>query len=151
MNMIRRLALSTTMALSLGTLSFGQHYTQTNLQANTSGAAEATDPQLVNSWGLTRTSGSVWWASDNVTGVATLYNGPGTKQSLVVTIPPADPNNEKTPNGSPRASSPTAAQPTLCCREGQPSSSLSRSTERSPHGTPMLAWRMEQRLPPPTL
>ena len=101
MNMIRRLALSTTMALSSGTLSFGQHYTQTNLQASTSGAAEATDPQLVNSWGLTRTSGSVWWVADNVTGVATLYNGPGTKQSLVVTIPPADPNNEKTPNGSP--------------------------------------------------
>jgi hypothetical protein len=59
MNMFRRLALSSTMALSLGAVSFGQHYTQTNLQANTSGAAEATDPQLVNSWGLTRTSGSV--------------------------------------------------------------------------------------------
>jgi hypothetical protein len=90
MNMFRRLALSSTMALSLGAVSFGQHYTQTNLQANTSGAAEATDPQLVNSWGLTRTSGSVWWAADNATGVATLYNGPGTKQSLVVTIPPAE-------------------------------------------------------------
>jgi uncharacterized protein (TIGR03118 family) len=101
MNMFRRIALSSTMALSLGAVSFGQHYTQTNLQANTSGAAEATDPQLVNSWGLTRTSGSVWWAADNVTGVATLYNGPGTKQSLVVTIPPADPNNKQTPNGSP--------------------------------------------------
>jgi uncharacterized protein (TIGR03118 family) len=101
MNMFRRLAQSSTMALSLGAVSFGQHYTQTNLQANTSGTAEATDPQLVNSWGLTRTSGSVWWAADNVTGVATLYNGPGTKQSLVVTIPPADPNNKKTPNGSP--------------------------------------------------
>ena len=52
MNMFRRLALSSTMALSFGAVSFGQHYTQTNLQANTSGAAEATDPQLVNSWGL---------------------------------------------------------------------------------------------------
>ena len=41
MNMFRRIALSTTMALSLGTLSFGQHYTQTNLQANASGVAEA--------------------------------------------------------------------------------------------------------------
>jgi uncharacterized protein (TIGR03118 family) len=89
------------MALSFGAVSFGQHYTQTNLQANTSGAAEATDPQLVNSWGLTRTSGSTWWVADNATGVATLYNGPGTKQSLVVTIPPADPTNKKTPIGSP--------------------------------------------------
>jgi hypothetical protein len=52
MNMFRRLALSGTMALSLGAISFGQHYSQTNLQANTSGTAEATDPQLVNPWGL---------------------------------------------------------------------------------------------------
>jgi uncharacterized protein (TIGR03118 family) len=101
MNMFRRIALSTTMALSLGTLSFGQHYTQTNLQANASGVAEATDQQLVNSWGLSRSSGSTWWVADNATGVATLYNGSGTKQSLIVTIPPADPNNKKTPIGSP--------------------------------------------------
>src|SRR6266403_5549701 len=101
MNMIRRIALSTTMALSLGTLSFGQHYTQTSLQTNASGVAEATDPQLINSWGLSRSSGSTWWVADNATGVATLYNGPGTKQSLIVTIPPADPNNKKTPTGSP--------------------------------------------------
>src|SRR5258708_13811705 len=97
MNMFRHLALSSTMALSLGAVSFGQHYTQTNLQANTPGAAEATDQQLVNSWGLTRTSASTWWVADNAMGVATLYNGPGTKQSLTVTIPPADPNNKKTP------------------------------------------------------
>jgi uncharacterized protein (TIGR03118 family) len=88
------------MALSLGAVAFGQHYVQTNLQANTSGAAEATDPNLVNAWGLTRTSGSPWWVSDNKTGVATLYNGPGTKQSLTVVIPPAV-ENEKTPIGSP--------------------------------------------------
>ena len=100
MNMFRHLALSSTIALSLGAVAFGQHYVQTNLQANTSGAAEATDPNLVNSWGLTRTSGSTWWVSDNKTGVATLYNGPGTKQSLTVVIPPAV-ENEKTPIGSP--------------------------------------------------
>jgi uncharacterized protein (TIGR03118 family) len=88
------------MALSLGAVAFGQHYVQTNLQANTSGAAEATDPNLVNAWGLTRTSGSPWWVSDNKTGVATLYNGPGTKQSLTVVIPPAV-EDEKTPIGSP--------------------------------------------------
>jgi uncharacterized protein (TIGR03118 family) len=101
MNVFQRLALSGTLALGLASVSFAQHYTQTNLQANAPGVAEATDPQLVNSWGMARTSGSVWWVSDNVTGVATLYNGPGTKQSLVVTVPPANPNNPKTPTGSP--------------------------------------------------
>jgi hypothetical protein len=101
MNVFQRLALSSTLALSL-VVSLGQHYTQTNLQANAPGVAEATDPQLVNSLGMARTSGSVWWVSDNVTAVATLYNGPGTKQSLVVTIPPANPNNPKAPTGSPK-------------------------------------------------
>ena len=101
MNLFRELALGSTVVLSMGAASFGQHYTQTNLQANSAGVAESTDPQLVNSWGLARTSASMWWVSDNVTGVATLYDGGGAKQSLVVTIPPADPN--KTPTGSPTA------------------------------------------------
>src|SRR5258707_6892567 len=101
MNIFHRLALTSTMTLSLGSVSLAQHYTETKLQANSPGVAEATDPQLVNSWGLTRTAGSVWWVSDNAKGVATLYNGPGKKQSLVVTIPPANPNNPSKPTGSP--------------------------------------------------
>jgi uncharacterized protein (TIGR03118 family) len=101
MNTVLRIIVSTTFALAMGTNAFAQHYKQTNLVSNTSGAAEVTDPQLVDSWGLARTSGGVWWAADNATGLATLYNGPGAKQSLVVTIPPADPNNKQTPTGSP--------------------------------------------------
>lgn len=96
-----RLAISATMALSTGAIAFGQHYTQTNLVSNTSGVAPVTDPSLVNPWGLSRGSGSPWWISDNITGLSTLYNGAGTKQSLVVTIPPADPTNKKTPTGTP--------------------------------------------------
>ena len=91
---------SAALSLSTGAVAFGQQYVQTNLQANAPGVAEATDPDLVNAWGLARTSGGVWWVSDNKTGVATLYNGPGTKQSLIVTIPPAV-KNEETPIGSP--------------------------------------------------
>ena len=80
---------------------FAQHYNQTNLVSNASGAAAVADPQLINPWGLSRGSGSAWWVSDNVTGFSTLYDGAGAKQSLVVTIPPADPNNKKTPVVSP--------------------------------------------------
>jgi hypothetical protein len=54
MNMFQRFALSGATALSLVSVSFGQHYTQTNLQANVPGVAEAADPQLVNYWGLAR-------------------------------------------------------------------------------------------------
>ena len=101
MKTLLRLAAGASLALSMEAVAFGQHYIQTNLVSNTSGVAEVTDPKLVNPWGLARTSGSAWWVSDNLTGFSTLYNGPGQKQSLVVTIPPADPNNKKTPTGSP--------------------------------------------------
>ena len=43
MNALLRLAASTSFALSMGAVAFGQHYVQTNLDANGAGAAEATD------------------------------------------------------------------------------------------------------------
>jgi len=50
------------------------------------------DPNLVNPWGLTTSSTSPFWVSDNNAGVATLYNTSGTKQGLTVSIPnPVDP------------------------------------------------------------
>ena len=101
MKTLLRLTVSAALALSTGAISFAQHYTQTNLVSNTSGVAPVTDPQLVNPWGLSRGSGSPWWVSDNATGFSTLYNGPGAKQSLIVTIPPSNPNNKQTPTGTP--------------------------------------------------
>ena len=85
----------------MGVVSFGQHYTQTNLVSNAAGLVPVTDSQLVNAWGLSRGSGSPWWVSDEAAGLSTLYNGAGAKQSLIVTIPPSDPSNTKTPTGSP--------------------------------------------------
>src|SRR6185369_13536539 len=91
-----RLTVSTALSLIAKVACFGQHYNQTNLVSNTSGVAAVTDPQLINPWGISRGSGSPWWISDNATGFSTLYNGAGTKQSLIVTIPPSDPNNKNT-------------------------------------------------------
>ena len=87
--------------LFLSSAVFAQHYTQVNLDANVAGAAEVADSQLVNAWGLARSSGSTWWVSDEATGFATLYNGAGAKQSLVVTIPKSDPNDKTFPTGTP--------------------------------------------------
>src|SRR5246127_5299757 len=89
------------LVLSMQAVCLAQHYTQTNLVSNTSGVAPVTDPQLVNPWGLSRSSSSPWWISDNATGLSTLHNGAGAKQSLIVTIPQADPNNKNTPLGTP--------------------------------------------------
>jgi uncharacterized protein (TIGR03118 family) len=78
-----------------------QHYTQTNLVSDLPGMAAATDPNLVNPWGISRSSGSPWWVSDNGMGVATLYLGTGAAVPLVVTIPPSSVNKGQmgTPTG----------------------------------------------------
>jgi uncharacterized protein (TIGR03118 family) len=101
MKTLMRLCASTAWALIMSATGFAQHYTQTNLVSNTAGVAPVTDPQLINPWGLSRNSGSPWWVSDQATGFSTLYNGAGAKQSLIVTIPPADSTNKNTPTGTP--------------------------------------------------
>jgi uncharacterized protein (TIGR03118 family) len=75
-----------------------QHYKQTNLVSDQPGMASVTDPNLVNPWGLSRSSGSPWWVSDNGPGLSTLYDGTGAIISLVVATPPAD---SSSPSGTP--------------------------------------------------
>lgn len=77
-----------------------QQYVVTNLVSNQSGVAQnPPDPELVNGWGLSRSSSSPWWVSDNGTGMSTLYNGTGVKQGLQVTVPTGDPT--LSPTGTP--------------------------------------------------
>src|SRR5438132_9227363 len=76
-------------------------YQQTNLVSDLPNIAAHQDPNLLNPWGLSHSSTSPWWVSDNGAGVSTLYNGDGTARPLVVTIPP--------PAGSPAG---TTAAPT---------------------------------------
>jgi uncharacterized protein (TIGR03118 family) len=77
-------------------------YLITNVTVNAGSGAPNKDANLVNPWGLSRSSGSPWWVSDNGTGLATLYSGAGVPQGLVVTIPPAKagPGNQGTPTGT---------------------------------------------------
>jgi len=63
--------------------SFGQ----VNLVSDLPGVARFTDPDLVNPWGIAFSPGSPIWVSDNGTGLATIYDGTGVKQGLVVSIP----------------------------------------------------------------
>src|SRR3989442_7483082 len=63
-------------------------YVVTNLVSNSAAVPAAThDANLVNGWGLTASSSSPWWVSDNGTDVSTLYNGnTGAKVSLTVAV-----------------------------------------------------------------
>jgi uncharacterized protein (TIGR03118 family) len=80
----------TTLLCVLSASAFGQHFNRTDLTSDPASGLMTPqhDPALVNAWGLTRSSGSPWWVSDNGTGLSTLYDGSGVPQSLQVVIPP---------------------------------------------------------------
>ena len=92
------------------TVAAQQHYKQTNLISDIPGMAETTDPNLVNPWGMSRSSGSPWWISDNGPGLTTLYSGAGAPIPLgqpcpagtntnCVVVPTGD--TDKSPTGTP--------------------------------------------------
>jgi uncharacterized protein (TIGR03118 family) len=122
MKVLLRISATAALTLVLAVFGMAQNYNQTNLVSNTAGVAPVTDPQLINSWGISRGSGSPWWVSDNQTGLSTLYNGVGAKQSLIVTIPPADPT--KTPTGSPTGTIFNASQTDFLLAPGRPATFL---------------------------
>ena len=70
---------------------FAQHYTQTNLVSDLAmnpALPNPPDGDLLNPWGLARSSGGPWWVADNNSGLSTLYDGMGAKLGLRVVIPP---------------------------------------------------------------
>jgi len=90
-------------AFAVSATGYAQQYTRTDLTADvssTSSTAANLDPNLVNAWGLSRSSGSPWWVSDNGTGLSTLYNAAGVAQSLVVKIPTPAGTGTSTPTGT---------------------------------------------------
>src|SRR6266404_1297310 len=124
MKMSLRFTAGALLVLTMQAVCFAQHYRQTNLVSNTSGVAPVADPQLGNPWGLSRSSSGVWWISDNATGLGTLYNGAGAKQSLVVTIPQADPNNKNTPQGTPTGTIANSSPTDFLLAPGKPAAFL---------------------------
>ncbi len=112
------LAVSAVTIMSLGVTSQAQKYNQTNLVSSVSGVARVTDPNLVDAWGLARASKNALWVSDNDTGVSSLYNGAGTPNSLVVTIPSVNP--KKNPKGAPTGIVPNSSLTDFIIAPGQP-------------------------------
>jgi uncharacterized protein (TIGR03118 family) len=64
-------------------------YLQHNLVSNLAGAADVTDPNLVDPWGMSFSATSPFWVSNHLSGTATIYNGSGAITPTVVTIPAA--------------------------------------------------------------
>jgi uncharacterized protein (TIGR03118 family) len=88
-----------TVAIPSGLFAQQAGYSQTNLVSNTAGVANTTDPQLLNPWGISVLPGQDFWIADNNSGVSTLYDQNGNKDSgLVVTIPGA--TNQPNPDNN---------------------------------------------------
>ena len=89
---ITRSATALALAFALGSASLiAQHgstgYVQHNLVSDGSVAADHTDANLVNAWGVAFNPFGFAWVANNHTGTSTLYDGDGNPQSLVVSIP----------------------------------------------------------------
>lgn len=85
------------------------NFIQTNLIADTAGAAAVVDPNLVGTWGISASAGSPFWVSNAANGTSTVYTvsdaTPATLTaptiaSVVVTVP-ASANNSATKTGFP--------------------------------------------------
>lgn len=124
MKTLLRFIVGAALTLMMGAVCFGQQYTRINLVSNTAGAARLTDPQLINPWGMSRGPSSAWWISDQRTGFSTVYNGAGAKQSLIVAIPQADPNNKNTPTGAPSGTVFNSSQTDFMLAPGKPATFL---------------------------
>jgi uncharacterized protein (TIGR03118 family) len=117
-----RWAMILPVSAALALPAMAQHYKQTNLNADQAGVATLTDPNLVNPWGMSRSSGSPWWVSDNGTGLTTLYDGTGAAKSLVVTIPTG--NADLSATGTPTGTAFNSASPGFALATGEPAAFL---------------------------
>src|SRR2546428_9685320 len=82
-------------------------FRETDLVSNIPGRAQQLDSNLVNPWGISASSSSPMWVSDNNAGVSTLYDGagnafppPASGGPLVVKIPQPDGSDGGTPTGT---------------------------------------------------
>jgi uncharacterized protein (TIGR03118 family) len=77
------LAVALVVALQAAAGPPGNAYSVTKLVSDIPGAAQSTDPDLVNAWGLARSDTSPWWVADNgpdrSTSKSTVYDSAGTK------------------------------------------------------------------------
>jgi uncharacterized protein (TIGR03118 family) len=63
-------------------------YLQTNLVSDIAGLATITDPELMNPWGISHSSGSPFWISNNDTNTTTLYAVTGSTNVIKTNINP---------------------------------------------------------------
>src|SRR6202171_2526466 len=74
-------------------------YKQAFLTADQAGFAPNTDPNLINPWGISFSSTGPFWGSDNNSGLSTIYDGTGNRQSLSTSCARGWAHDTGTPRG----------------------------------------------------
>jgi uncharacterized protein (TIGR03118 family) len=83
-----RIAVAIAFAVCCLALTASAQYSAVNLVSNTSALSPlATDPNMVNAWGLVSLPSSPWWVSNQNSSTGTVYTGNGAIIPLVVQIP----------------------------------------------------------------
>jgi uncharacterized protein (TIGR03118 family) len=95
---LRTTALAASLAFAVPALAGPDPFDLTALVSDLAGAASTLDADLINPWGIAFNPNGTAWVADNRSGKATLYDGNGVKQGLVVTIP-ANGGAQGTPTG----------------------------------------------------
>jgi uncharacterized protein (TIGR03118 family) len=122
-------------------LSSAQHYTQKNLVSdiaqpnNADGSKVLVDPNLKNPWGITRSSTSPWWISNNNSGTSTLFDGNGNPISIFPD-PAGSPFNDFVIVPPPGFAPGTTSAPTGIVVNGSPTDFL--LNKGTPAGNPAI-------------
>ena len=91
---------SASMSVSTSSPAAADSYMIHNLVSDGFATADTTDADLVNPWGIAFNPNGFVWIANNHSGVSTLFDGSGVKQSLVVTVPPpAGGSGQSAPTG----------------------------------------------------
>jgi uncharacterized protein (TIGR03118 family) len=78
--------LAASLAAPAGVAAPRDTYQVNALVSDGSQQTESTDPNLKNAWGIAATATSPWWVSSNLQNLATIYNGAGEAQQLLVQV-----------------------------------------------------------------
>jgi uncharacterized protein (TIGR03118 family) len=95
----RRNVFSAALLVLLFALLSGAAFAQYTAKTLVKNTGKNGDKQLINPWGLAYGPNAPFWLSDQGTGLSTLYDGTGAKQSLVVTIPTGSGTGVGSPTG----------------------------------------------------
>ncbi|HVJ74268.1 MAG TPA: TIGR03118 family protein [Casimicrobiaceae bacterium] len=95
---LRATAFAAGLALAAPAVATADPFDLTALVSDLAGAAATLDADLINPWGIAFNPNGTAWVANNRSGKATLYDGNGVKQGLVVTIP-ANGAGQGTPTG----------------------------------------------------